>query len=362
MAQIYGQIESLKEIRNRLNLKGIYRFNSINEINTFVKNFESEKSNVYKYFENELENDINYLKENIKNNQADSEKIKKESVEKLNTKISLNLNRLEKLYKKNSFLEKLITPVIVAFLETRVKHLQNNYDNIISKSTNKIKSEINIDTKRLNEFINNRKNNIVQRSTKKINDLVFIKKTVLKINPLIAGAIGENLVVNEVNKLSNDYILINDFSLNFDPPIYNRKEDDRIYSIQIDHLLISKAGVFILETKNWSKKSIISLDLRSPIEQIKRTSFALFVLLQNINNNLDKHHWGEKRIPIRSIVVMINEKPKEDFKFVKVKTLKELNNYIEFFDPIFNDNEYRNISKNLINLYTKKKITFSKGS
>lgn len=359
MAQIYGQIESLKQIRNSLNLKGIDRFNSINDINTFLKNYESEKITVYKYFENELENDINDLKEKIKNYQDDSEKVEKGSIKKLNTKINGNLNGLDKYNKEiqNSFLAKLITLGIVTLLEIRVKYLQNNFGNFIGKSTNKIKRIIRVDTEKLNGLISNREIIITERSAKKIKQLVFTKEAVLKINPLIAGAIGENLVVKEIDNLSNDYILLNDFSLTFDPPIYNRKEDDRIYSIQIDHLLISKAGIFILETKNWSKKSIMSFDLRSPIEQVKRTSFALFVLLHNKKNKLDKHHWGERQIPIRSIIVMINEKPKENFKLVKIKTLKELNNYIEFFEPIFNDNEYSKISRDLINLYNKNKTT-----
>ena len=58
---------------------------------------------------------------------------------------------------------------------------------------------------------------------------------------------------------------------------------------------------------------------------------------------------------------MINEKPKEDFKFVKIKTLKELNSYIEFFDPIFNENEYSKISSNLINLYNENNTTANNG-
>jgi nuclease-like protein len=363
MAEIYGQIESLKRIRNHLRLKGIDRFNSINEINTFLKNYESEKIIIYKYFENELENDIHELKEKIKYNHDASEKIKKESIKKLDTKISLNLNILDKYYKKdkNSFLAKYFTQLIVKLLDARVKYLQNNYENIISKSTNKIKSKINRDIKKLKEFIGNKEDIITERSAKKIRQLAYTKEVILELNPLIAGAVGENLVVNEIKKLSNDYILINDFSLAFDPPIYNKKENDRIYSIQIDHLLISKSGVYILETKNWSKKSIMSFGLRSPIEQINRTSFALFVLLNTKNHHkkikLKKHHWGEKQIPIRNIIVMINNKPKEKFKFAKIKTLKELNTYIEFFDPIFNDNEYSNIFRNLIDLYHKNNIT-----
>ena len=92
--------------------------------------------------------------------------------------------------------------------------------------------------------------------------------------------------------------LFNDFSMEFNPPIYNKKENDRIFSIQIDHLLISDSGIFILETKNWSKQSIKNLDLRSPVKQILRTSYALFVLLNSESEynkiKLNRHHWGSK--------------------------------------------------------------------
>ncbi|MDX5585446.1 MAG: nuclease-related domain-containing protein, partial [Aureibaculum sp.] len=161
------------------------------------------------------------------------------------------------------------------------------------------------------------------------------------------GAVGESLVEKEIGKLSDDYTLINDYSLKFKPPIFNKKTNDRIYSIQLDHLLVSQAGIFILETKNWSKQSINSLDLRSPVDQIIRTSYALFVVANN-KIHLDKHHWGAKQIPIRSIIVMIHAKPKEEFKYVKIKLLKELNSYIEYFDPILSRSEVESVANSLI--------------
>lgn len=355
MAQIYGQIESLKQIRNHLNLKGIDKFNSINEINTFLNNYESEKIAINNYFENEFESDINVLKEKIKYNHYVSEKIKKDRIKKLDTKIRLNLHRLVKYNKNNkdSFLAKYFKLLIVTLLDTRVKYFQNNYENIISKSTNKIKKKINSDTIELNEFINNRENIITERSVKKLKQLAYTKEVILELNHLIAGAIGENLVVKELKKLSDKYILFNDFSVDFERPIYYKKDNNRISSIQIDHLLVTNSGLFIIETKNWSKKSIESPDLRSPVKQIDRTSFALYATLtysRQLRAKLNSHHWGEKAIPIRKIVVMINQKPKEKFKFVKVTTLNELNRYITYFDPIFDDSEVKMISK-----YLKKK-------
>jgi len=131
------------------------------------------------------------------------------------------------------------------------------------------------------------------------------------------------------------------------PPIYNRKENDRIYSVQIDHLLVCEAGVFILETKSWGNQSVKNIDLRSPVKQVLRSSYALFVLLndQSKHNyiNLKYHHWGSKQIPVRNVVVMTSTRPKEEFTYVKILSLKDLNGYLTYFDPILNSEEIKSI-------------------
>lgn len=143
---------------------------------------------------------------------------------------------------------------------------------------------------------------VSKRCTDSCRDLEFIKETVEGLYSTIAGAIGENSVVNELQKLSDKHYLINDFYLSFNPPIFNKRENDRIYSIQIDHLLICQAGIFIIETKNWSEQSIENLDLRSPVEQIKRASFALFVFLNSDSNQgLVSHHWGSKKYQLETL-------------------------------------------------------------
>ena len=123
--------------------------------------------------------------------------------------------------------------------------------------------------------------------------------------------------------------------------------------MQIDHLLVCRSGVFLLETKNWSKASVESLDLRSPVKQVLRTSFALFVLLNGKSRHsgirLDHHHWGAKKIPIRNVIVMINEKPREEFKRVKVLSLGKLVGYIRYFDQTLNDEEVKSIFECLRN-------------
>ncbi|MBK8685610.1 MAG: NERD domain-containing protein [Bacteroidetes bacterium] len=153
-----------------------------------------------------------------------------------------------------------------------------------------------------------------------------------------------------MEQLSDDYHLINDFTCTFNPPIYKRQAGEYIWSIQIDHILISPSGIFMIETKNRSEHSLSNLSLRSPVEQSQRSSFALYKILNTEGiNSLNKHHWGERKIPIRNLIVLINQKPNEEFQYVKILTLKELRNYVAFFKPIFSNDETALIAKYLIN-------------
>jgi hypothetical protein len=233
-------------------------------------------------------------------------------------------------------------------LSSKKAKLKSNFEKIIQSKTRHAENKV-INTKnKLDGLINNKDRIISERCAQAYKDIDFTKKVIDGLYSLIAGAIGESAVVKELQQLSDNYILFNDYSRKFNTPIYNRKENDRILSIQVDHLLICNAGIFILETKNWSKQSINNYDLRSPVQQIMRTSYALFVLLNSDSKynkvQLDRHHWGNKQIPIRNLIVMIHEKPKEVFKHVKVLSLKELVGYITYFDEIFSDAEVNSIA------------------
>jgi hypothetical protein len=292
MAVVVGKIQTLKKLKTSFDKKGIQRFNSIGDINTFLKNYEHEKRSIPKNEKDKLSKEIQALEESIK--------LAKEK---------RSLNVLYKIYYGIKF----------RLFSYRKASLENNYENILSK-----------------------------RCKKSTQELVFIKETVDDLYTIISGAIGENAVVSELKKLPDSYYVINDFSLEFSQPIYNRKENDKIFSIQIDHILICPSGVFAIETKNWSSQSIQNLDLRSPVEQIKRSGYALFVKINGASNlGLADHHWGSKKVPVRNIIAMTNNVPSEEFKYVKILPHSSLNGYVEYFDDIFSDSEVDNIFHHL---------------
>jgi hypothetical protein len=112
-----------------------------------------------------------------------------------------------------------------------------------------------------------------------------------------------------------------------------------------------RAGIFIIETKNWSKDSVESYDLRSPVDQIRRSSYAVFTVMSNTSGKnyfrLKRHPWGDQKVPIRSIIAMAGHKPKEQFEYVQVKEISQLNSYISYFEPIFDEKETNEISQHL---------------
>lgn len=348
MAKVIGQVESLKSLREELNRRNISRFNSIGDINRFNKDYTNEKRTILNYHENRINKEIDNISDGIRENERKLELKEENEKTQLNSQIENYSNRKSILeQRRNSFLRKLVTYFKIRKLKRKIKFLKDNFDQIINDSIRAIRKEIYDSTRNLEYLSNNKQKVLQERSRHEIAEIEYAKKSIDELGPLIAGAIGENLVEKEIRNLSDNYILINDYRKEFSPPIYNKKTNDRIYSIQLDHLVISRSGIFILETKNWSKKSIDSLDLRSPVDQIIRSSYALFRLV-NSRVQLDFHHWGTKQIPIRNIIVMIHAKPKSNFKYVKIKLLSELNNYLEYFDPEFSRSEIDSIVNYLV--------------
>ena len=349
MTIVEGQIETVKTLKESLARSGISRFQSVGDIRRFLANYETEFSQLPGQIEREVEAEISDAKsrlDSLEENYDDLRRETRTNLENQLRELEMDAAHATQKSQKNVLLKVFYFPR-VSSLSRKASKLRKNLQKTIDKKTRKAReTKIRFESQ-VNGLVSNKDSLISERTESASSALTRTKETVDSLYPLVAGAIGEAAVVSELEGLSNDFYLINDFSMKFDPPIYNKKDKDRIYSIQIDHLLVAPSGVFLLETKNWSKASVESLDLRSPVKQIQRTSFALFVLLNSGSSanriRLARHHWGDKKIPIRNVIVMINEKPREQFKHVKVVTLKELTGYVEYFDDVFDNEEVNSL-------------------
>lgn len=349
MARIYGTIESLKSLKSELKDKGVSRFSSVGEIKEFLSNYKAEKQSILNDASNKLEKEYIETCKNLElkiKNKAELINFAKEKTDKKINDLQKKIDSIEN-DKGANFITKTFSVVNLFFLKKQSNRYQKNKTEIINSSVKEISRNIENDELFIKKYETEKQYLIEKRAKPKTKELEHIRNVVENSKNLISGAIGENLVVKEIKKLSDDYVLINDFTLNFSRPIFYKKHNQRIYSIQIDHLLISKAGIFIIETKNWSKSSVDSLSLRSPIEQIERANFALYIYISK-NITLNGHHWGEQQVPIRNLIVMINNKPKSNFKFVKIKLLKDMNDYINYFEPVLTENQVNRITNILI--------------
>ena len=343
MARIYGTIESLKSLKSELDNNGISRFNSVKEINDFLSNYNSEKRIILKDESKKLDGEYFETCTILKKRKQEKAEIINSETEKIDSRISELHTKIDAIKSKdNNFLKKLLSSIKLYSLKKQSKYCVANKTKLISSYVKNISRKIENNEIFIRMYETGKESLIENRAKPQIDKLEYTRNILESSRNLISGAIGENLVVKEIKKLSDDYVLINDFNLRFSRPIFYKKHNQRIYSIQIDHLLISKAGIFIIETKNWSKSSVNSLSLRSPIEQIERSNFALYVFLSE-NITLYDHHWGEQRVPIRNLIVMIKNKPKGQFKYVSVKLLRELNDYIKYFEPVLTDNQFDRI-------------------
>jgi hypothetical protein len=355
-------IGSLTTLKSHLEKNNIHDFKSLKDVIDFQSSFTTYRQQLISHHENLIEQEKNMLKTNLQQLDAaieiqrqQSEQRLTDEIDKLKQQLNISTNDAQ-----TNFFQKLTRVLRQWNYRRQIKRKEHNFDIEVKKSISKLVDIHQVKNNRY-QFINSQFSDAVRQSSQQtLSELERKKATIDKLNSFIYGALGEQKVVKTLEALSDEYFLINDFAVSFTPAIYNRQENDYIKSVQIDHLLVAPSGIFLIETKNWSEKSLENLSLRSPVQQIKRTSFVLFKLLNNEMSNfhlrLDKHHWGDKKISIKNLIVLTNTKPKEEFQYVKILTLNELLGYINYFKPTFSSVETQRITDFLLRINDQKTI------
>lgn len=138
--------------------------------------------------------------------------------------------------------------------------------------------------------------------------------------PEVAGAEAELDVIRVLTSLTDDYFIINDVYLHADRYIYfNGKY---LLSAQIDHIILSPFGIFVVETKRWSKEFVATGDYHDPVEQIKRSSYLCYDVL--------RQRFG--KIHVRGIIAFEGSLPAMgEGEYIKVIRVNDLLGYVSFF-------------------------------
>jgi hypothetical protein len=363
MCKVHNSVGCLTAIKTHLKQHSINDFNSLNEVVKFQKNFSNLRRQIISDHERLIENEkitlaaeILQLGNAIKMDKAHFESIFLSEIEELKQK----LNSLSPSTDLN-FIKRFVNYTKRRVYIRKLRDLELNLNYKVNYAVRELVDQHQDKTNRYQYITLHFSDAVNESCLSKINELENKQRIIDEVNSLIYGAFGEHKVVKELENLSDENVLINDFALSFYPAIYHRQENDYIKSIQIDHLLVAPSGIFLIETKNWSEKSLANLDLRSPVQQVKRTNFALFKILTgdilNERVKLKQHHWGDRKIPIRNLIVLTNSKPNEEFQHVKVLTINELLGYVRYFKPMFTSAETQAIANYLLDLSDQKQLT-----
>jgi hypothetical protein len=145
-------------------------------------------------------------------------------------------------------------------------------------------------------------------------------------SPDMAGALAELEVIEQLRTLPDNYFVISDIKLVANKSIHF--DGEWLKSAQIDHVVVSPSGIFVIEVKNWSKNFTQDGDYFDPYQQVKRASYLCYKLVGQRYN-----------LKTRSIIAhkgFVPEKPSDSF--AKVLELKQVKGYIERFkEPSISD-------------------------
>jgi uncharacterized protein YdcH (DUF465 family) len=353
MCKIHYPVGSLTVVKQQLARNKIDTFHSINELLAFQNSYDSTRQQIISKHTNQLTEERNKLSDEISRLENEITTERQEIEQKLKSElIGLQQEYDEIPGIKKNYIQEFTYSYKALFLLIKIKYKELFFQSQVTRLLKpKVKVLANCKA-RIQYIISNFDEAVKRESDIALTDLDHKKKVIDEIKSHIYGAIGEQKVAKALEQLSDDYILINDFNYYFERSIPYQQSKQYIRTIQADHLLISPAGIFLIETKNWSKDSLDNLSLRSPVEQIKRTNYALYKLLSSAlaQLKLDRNQWGDRKIPIRNLIVMINNKPIEEFEYVKILTLNELLGYIESFKASLSVNDTQKIANYILQI------------
>lgn len=157
-------------------------------------------------------------------------------------------------------------------------------------------------------------------------------------NPFHAGAKGENKVIDKLSELSDEYHVLCGVRIGLPYYIsYNGKKN--LKSAQMDFVVVSKKGVYVIEVKNWSDDYVDKQNYFSPHEQAGRAGRLLWHVLKS---------W-RKTPRVTSVILSIKGNIKYDpnYKVVFVANIKNINEFLENREITLSDKEVKKIVKKL---------------
>lgn len=139
----------------------------------------------------------------------------------------------------------------------------------------------------------------------------------MRFSAEFVGARTEVDVIERLARLSDEHTVFSDIRLRAERHIHFNGAS--LQSAQIDHLVLAPAGVFVIETKRWSRKFVESGDYHDPFDQTQRAAYLCYDQL--------RRQFG--KIRVRSIIACAGQLPSAPRdSHIKVLAVPELTGYI----------------------------------
>jgi len=159
-----------------------------------------------------------------------------------------------------------------------------------------------------------------------------------KDNPFHAGADGENKVIEELSNLSDGYHVLCGVRMQLPYwATYNGKKNLR--SAQMDLVVVSTKGVFLIEVKNWSDDYVKNNKKLNPYEQTDRAGLVLWITLKSIIKNT--------RVTNVLLSIQDNMQYNNSYRAVFVSSLEKINGFLENRKEVLSEKEVKKIVDNL---------------
>lgn len=163
-------------------------------------------------------------------------------------------------------------------------------------------------------------------------------------DPFHAGARGENQVIGKLSELGDEYHVL--CGVRIDLPYYisyNGKKN--LKSAQIDFVVVSKKGVYVLEVKNWSNDYVNQRNYFSPHEQAGRSGRLLWHILKSWRNT--------PRVTSVVLSVKGNIRYDPNYKAVFAASINNINDFLKRRNAVLTEKEVKIIIKKLKEHVTK---------
>ena len=159
-----------------------------------------------------------------------------------------------------------------------------------------------------------------------------------KDNPFHAGASGENQVIEELSHLNDTYHVL--CGVRIELPYWATYHGEKnLRSAQMDVVVVSTKGVFLIEVKNWSDDYVKNYKKLSPYEQADRAGLVLWISLKPIIKNI--------RVTNVLLSIQDNMQYNNNYRAVFVSSLEKINGFLENREEVLSEKEVKKIVDDL---------------